>query len=262
MSNVIVTGPCAEPIQLAEAKAHLRVTGTDDDAYVTGLIRAAREFAETWTRRSLVVQTRREYLDRLYGEIRLPAPPLVAVDAITYVDGAGVTQTITASDYVVDAYAEPGRVYPAYAKWWPSTRGDANGVIVTYKAGYALPFTAVAATDICTGKGRNLMDGTCVRLSNSGGALPAGLAANTDYYVVSASGATFKLAAMAGGAAIDITDTGTGTHFVGVVPRPILQAILFLIGQWYGNREAVAAGQAPTVVPLAVDSLLWSSRMW
>ncbi|KLJ14523.1 MULTISPECIES: head-tail connector protein [Pseudomonas] len=36
----------------------------------------------------------------------------------------------------------------------------------------------------------------------------------------------------------------------------VQQAILLLVGHWYANREAVAAGGL-TSVPLAVDRLLW-----
>lgn len=41
-----------------------------------------------------------------------------------------------------------------------------------------------------------------------------------------------------------------------VVPTPIKQAILLLVGHWYANREAVVASGSPAVMPLAVDRLL------
>ena len=49
-------------------------------------------------------------------------------------------------------------------------------------------------------------------MSNSGGGLPGGLAASTRYWVVNVLGDTFQLATSRGGAAIDITSAGTGTH--------------------------------------------------
>lgn len=52
----------------------------------------------------------------------------------------------------------------------------------------------------------------------STGTLPAGLSADTDYYVIDAATNTFKLSASSGGAAIDITDTGTGTHYLHTAP--------------------------------------------
>lgn len=77
--------------------------------------------------------------------------------------------------------------------------------------------TAVAATDVLTiteATELPVVNDMVFRLFNDGGSLPAGLSADTDYYVVSASGSTFKLAATRGGAAINITDAGTGTHYV------------------------------------------------
>ena len=59
--------------------------------------------------------------------------------------------------------------------------------------------------------------GTAVVLTNSGGALPAPLQKGTFYYLlVSDAGAReYQLAAAPGGAAIPLTDDGTGTHAIG-----------------------------------------------
>lgn len=73
----------------------------------------------------------------------------------------------------------------------------------------AFAFTADAGTDqLTTTAGDNPAIGERVRLVNSGGGLPAPLAAATDYYVL----ANFKLSATLGGSAINITTAGTGTH--------------------------------------------------
>ncbi len=48
----------------------------------------------------------------------------------------------------------------------------------------------------------------------STGARPGGLVENVPYYFVSASGAIFKLSLSAGGAAVDLTDSGSGTHSI------------------------------------------------
>lgn len=67
--------------------------------------------------------------------------------------------------------------------------------------------------DTITENGHPLQDGDAVTVSNSGGALPGGLAAATTYYVVSRAANTFKLATTKGGAAVDITSAaGGGTH--------------------------------------------------
>lgn len=71
-------------------------------------------------------------------------------------------------------------------------------------------FTA-ATTDIITATAHGLVDGTRVTVATTT-TLPAGLAASTNYYVIEATTDTFKLSATPGGAAVDITSTGSGTH--------------------------------------------------
>lgn len=76
---------------------------------------------------------------------------------------------------------------------------------------YGQVFVADAATDTLTSHGHNLSDTLPVRLETTG-TLPAGLSTGTTYYVRDAAANTFKLAATAGGAAINITTAGSGTH--------------------------------------------------
>ena len=45
-------------------------------------------------------------------------------------------------------------------------------------------------------------------------------------------------------------------------PASFKAALLLLIGHSYANREAVVVGTITAEVPIAVESLLWSSRNW
>lgn len=80
----------------------------------------------------------------------------------------------------------------------------------------AQTFTA-ATTDLCTATAHGFQTGDRVRLTTTT-TLPAGLAAATTYYVIYVSANTFKLAASdalaTAGTAVDVTDTGTGTHSI------------------------------------------------
>lgn len=72
-------------------------------------------------------------------------------------------------------------------------------------------FTA-ATSDVLTAVAHGLAVGNRITVANSGGALPAGLAAATTYLVATVPTAdTFTLESTAG-VAVDITSTGTGTH--------------------------------------------------
>ncbi len=75
-----------------------------------------------------------------------------------------------------------------------------------------------------------------VIVSNSGGALPAGLAAQTTYYVLPASlsGSGFELSTVQNGAPIQVTTTGSGTNtFATVHQGTICSSTGALIGTLY-----------------------------
>ena len=258
------TPPRAEPLDLSEVKDHLRVDGTAEDARIGALIAAGRENVEAIVGRSLLTQSWRLSLDAwpLDGVIRLPKPPLQQVDQVQYVDPDGVTQTWSSDEYRVDTEDEPGRLTLAWDASWPSLRYVTGAVRIDYTAGFATAFTADNTTDTLTASGHTYSDGAVVRLKNSGGALPAGLDEQTDYYVVNASGDTLQLAASEGGSVVSFTDDGTGTHYLDLFPEPIRQAMLLLIGHWFEHREQAVVGESPEELPVAVQHLLAPHRIF
>lgn len=78
-------------------------------------------------------------------------------------------------------------------------------------------FTAANATEIFTANSHGMLTGDGpVQVSNAGGALPAGLVAATDYYVIRINANTFYLATSRAnawaGTKVSITSDGTGTQ--------------------------------------------------
>lgn len=71
--------------------------------------------------------------------------------------------------------------------------------------------TADAGANTLTANGHAFIDGDLVTLTTTG-TLPSPLTTSDTYEVRDVSGSTLKLAATVGGAAIDITTTGTGVH--------------------------------------------------
>ncbi len=79
-------------------------------------------------------------------------------------------------------------------------------------------FTIANATDVCTSTAHGLANGQKGRLANVDGALPAGLSAGVDYFLVNVAANTFQLSLTLGGAVVNATGDGTGTHTFNPVP--------------------------------------------
>lgn len=79
-------------------------------------------------------------------------------------------------------------------------------------------FTVDVATDVLTSTMKGTKQGQLVRVSNSGGALPGGLSAGTNYYWIYLTPTTGKLATSRelanAGTNVGISDAGTGTHSI------------------------------------------------
>lgn len=238
--------PTSEPVSLAQAKTFLKAPGslTDDDALITGLIQAAREYAETLTARALaqrdfvlVLDSHPYYTDTIQSQlayppsyyslprysttlwnysqmIKLPYSPVKAVKSMRYIDPTGAAVTLAQdTDFILDRISEPARLFPKAGQFWPADLYVPNSVEIIFTAGYD-PDPAKAA-DVATVGG------------NSPPAIPS---QQPDSIVVLA------------------------------VPQTIRTAILMLVNHWYYNREPVAPGSVGTV-PMHVESLLWSQAI-
>jgi uncharacterized phiE125 gp8 family phage protein len=148
-----VTGPAVEPLTVAEAKLHLRVDISDDDAYIGTLITAAREWVENYLDRTLITtQLILRAAEFPTEELELARPPMVASGTatavvITYTLADTTTATLSTALYRVDRTSTPGNVAPIINGTWPSdVIEDANAVAVTYYAGYGPTSASVPAT--------------------------------------------------------------------------------------------------------------------
>lgn len=122
----------AEPLTLAEAKLHLREDNDDQDALITALIQAAREWVENYCRRSLVRRTLTLRMDSFpCGEIHLPRGPVSAVSSIS-ANGSAVAAAV----YETDLYSTPARIRTAFGQVWPVVDPETNAVVIIYTAGY------------------------------------------------------------------------------------------------------------------------------
>lgn len=135
--------PASEPVTLAEMKIHLHMDAdvTTEDALITGLIKASREYVESVTGRALGTQEWYAYLDSFPVDenyIKLPFGSLQSVTSFKYRDQTGVETTLQANThYLVDLSSDPGRVVLPYAGSWPSfTPYTVNPITIEYVCGY------------------------------------------------------------------------------------------------------------------------------
>ena len=271
----IIQEPAVEPLSLAEAKLHLRVDITDDDALISALISSVRQYAETITRRAFIQQTWQYVIDSFPGPtltgvpwgktftlpqhaIEIEKSRVQQVTAINYLDMSGNLQVMPAAQYVVDYSSEPCRITPVFGQIWPIPMPQIGACNVQFVAGYAAPVTFSGSAMAVQGAWKTYAVNDAVQLSNIGGLLPAALSPNTNYFIQSVvSPGIYTLSATRGGTAITLSDAGSGLNLVGVVPEGIKSWMKIRINTLYEQRSDVAILDRGKVEPLPyVDRLL------
>ena len=139
MALKLITAATALAVSLIEAKAHLRVTASDDDTLITAMITAATETAEQLTGRAIMPQTWELSLDEFPDALELTRIPAASITSLKYYDSDGVLTTMDGATYTLDIADDYGFAYvvPAYGTEWPTARDQINAVVVRYVAGYA-----------------------------------------------------------------------------------------------------------------------------
>ncbi len=133
-----------EPVTLAALKARIKLTSTADDTQLTGIITAAREFAERISNRCLASRQMVEYRDRFpypTKEMLIPRPPLVSVDKVEYLTEDYQTWALWGpSEYWVAINNVPAIIQPRRGFTYPCTLEHTAGCVrITFTAGQVDP---------------------------------------------------------------------------------------------------------------------------
>jgi uncharacterized phiE125 gp8 family phage protein len=266
-ATVILQDAVVEPLTLYDVKTHLTLTQGAWDSYIGDIVLpSCRLETESSTERDLLVKKRKsvfnEWPDNEDNAFYLPIKPLQHVISVHYYDADNVDTTVDATVWGYDSNWEPGRVYLKYGQSWPSAQlWTSSPIVITYLTGYArqMAFTA-AVTDVITCTGHTLQDGDTVYLMSTG-TLPAGLTDGTMYYATTTvAGTSFKVSLTYGGGAVDITGTGTGTHYAIIsqrtdVPKLLKSAILLRCGSRFEYREGVIVSSGSTSVAMLPEGV-------
>ena len=126
---------------------------------------------------------------------------------------------------------------------------------------------ATANTFVLTAHGMSNADGP-FRVSESAGALPTGLAVDTNYWVINSDANTIKLASTKANAValtpIDITDAGSGVITLrrvqnDVIVAQLVQALNAVVGKNYTAADVPAGGETDTLTVTATSAGGWFS---
>ena len=140
MSLILTTPPVVEPVSLAEAKAHLRVTHVDDDVFISTLIVSARRRLEVKTGLRLITQGWSQFLDFWPGGglVELDVNPVSAVSDVIIYGDLDTAASVDTAHYFLDATSSPPRVVFRQGRN-PSPPGRrAKGIEVRFTAGFGL----------------------------------------------------------------------------------------------------------------------------
>lgn len=147
MRLTLTTGPAAEPLSLDEAKAHLRVDGTEEDGLISSLITTSRLHVEAALGLALIVQTWRWQADRWPdagdGVIELGVRPVLTVDAVSVTGADGMAAVLDPATYSVDIAGGVARL--AALADWPAPGARLGGAIIDFTAGYGSAASDVPA---------------------------------------------------------------------------------------------------------------------
>lgn len=123
-----------EILPLDAAKAHLRVTHGHEDELIGALRDAAIDAVEQYTGKSMLARPHK-WRGRFGTRLILGLGPLVAVQAVKYLDTAGAEQTPVVAETLRPGL--DGELLPIVGTSWPAT-ADGDGVVeIEFTAGYA-----------------------------------------------------------------------------------------------------------------------------
>jgi uncharacterized phiE125 gp8 family phage protein len=127
--------PGAEPLTLAECKAHLRISQDGEDALIAGLVRAAREEVESHTGVAMIDQDWRLALDAwpASGIVTIPRHPVKQILSVTLYGRDGEASLMDPGSYRLDGLSRPARLR---VEDRPAPGASLNGIEIDFRAGF------------------------------------------------------------------------------------------------------------------------------
>ncbi len=174
MALLLTTPPTAEPLTLAEVKAHLRLAINDDDAYLSTLITTARRAIESRYGLVLMPQVWALFADSWPGDgvFQIPLWPVQSILSLTVFADDDTAATIDPAHFYLDAATRPARVALRRGRVFAPPGRNINGIKLSLSAGFGADASAVPS-EIKQGLLATIADWYQNRGDEGGGTLPA-----------------------------------------------------------------------------------------
>jgi len=129
------TAATAWPVTLAEARADLRIIGTDEDTLVTAQIATATSVVSEMSGLELTTQVWSMAVASVSGDLALPKVPVQSVGSISYYDADGVSQAAVVTDFHLFKDDFRATLRPKPGKSWPTLQTRDDALTVSFTAG-------------------------------------------------------------------------------------------------------------------------------
>ena len=148
MTLVRTADPAGPAVPMTELLEYLRVSSSDDELVIAGMLSAATGWVEQWTERALITQGWRLVLDAWPGDglILIDRTPVLSITSVGYVDAAGAAQVLAPAAWQLDRNGAPARLAPAPGTTWPQVREQLAAVTIDFQAGYGPSWNDVPET--------------------------------------------------------------------------------------------------------------------
>lgn len=137
MLKHIISDPELEPVSPEELKEHTYIDSTDEDTYLSNLLRRARARLESDTDRLLVQQSWSVVFSQFTKELLLPNGPLIEVLRVEYLNKEGTYTEVNPSTYRIVTHGLTPKLVLAFNQQWPIVEvSSPDAVKVDYVVGH------------------------------------------------------------------------------------------------------------------------------
>lgn len=135
MTQICIIPPSSLAVPIEQARANMRIDGTDMDQFLTLWLEGITAAAEHEIGQCLMRQTWEVHLDSFPASIPLPHPVL-DVKSVVYVDPEGLKQQLAAEAYQLVPGQYASSLVPARGTEWPKLSAGPGALVVTVASGY------------------------------------------------------------------------------------------------------------------------------